>query len=50
MITEALVYTVLGVALGYGLGTKERRAKVIAKMNEWTKPKKVKTEKGPGEP
>lgn len=40
MILEFLIYTGLGFTLGYGLATKERRAKLIAKLNDWTKPKK----------
>lgn len=45
MIVEAAIYTGLGFALGYGLATKERRAKLVAKLNEWTKPKKEPGEK-----
>lgn len=40
MILELLIYLGLGVAIGYVLGNPKARAKVLAKMNEWTKPKK----------
>lgn len=40
MILELLIYLGLGVLIGYVLGNPKARAKVLAKANDWTKPKK----------
>lgn len=40
MILTAIIYLALGLILGYVLGNPKTRAKVISKMNDWTKPKK----------
>lgn len=36
---DLLVAFALGSATAYALATKERRTKVMAKLNDWTKPK-----------
>lgn len=38
MIAE-LVYLCLGVGIGYALTDKARRKALMAKLNDWTKPK-----------
>lgn len=40
MILESLLPFFLGGAAGFYLGEKGRRAKVLAKLNQWTAPKK----------
>lgn len=45
-----LVYFAIGIILGYGLSTKERRKAILAKLNEWTRPKKEPEPKEPSKP
>lgn len=40
MILELLIYLGLGILIGYVLGNPKTRAKVLSKMNDWTKPAK----------
>lgn len=39
MIAELIIF-LLGSLVGYALGEPGRRKKVLAKLNDWTKPKK----------
>lgn len=43
MILTAVIYLLLGLVIGYVLGNPKARSKVLAKMNEWTKPAKKET-------
>lgn len=46
MIAELMIYLGLGVLLGYVLGNPKARAKLLSKLNDWTKPKKETPPKG----
>lgn len=37
---DFFIYTGLGAVIGYAVATKERRAKIVSKLNHWTKPHK----------